>query len=393
MSEREIVILDGTRTPVGKFGGTLKSFSAAQLGAHCIKEIVSRNNIEGSDIDNVILGQVALAGAGQLPTRQASIKAGLPVEVPGLLVNKVCASGMRAITLAASLIKMGEGDLMLAGGMESMSNVPFLDMSSRWGNAMGDITLKDGMVHDGLWCAFDNVHMAAHGQKIAEEYNLDRDDMDRFAARSQNLWQQANEDGFFKNEISPFSIPQRKGDPIVFAVDEFPRAGTTVESLAKLPPVLGTKVITAGNAPGVNDGACITIVTTADRAAKMGKKPLARIIDHAYVAKKPYEFSIAPALATQKLLKKNGLNVDQIKRFECNEAFAAVCLVCGQILEWDESRVNVNGGAIAIGHPIGASGARIILTLAHELQRIGGGLGVAMICSGTGQGDAVLIEV
>lgn len=393
MNNHEIVILDGTRTPIGKFGGTLKPFTAAQLGAHCIKELVSRNNLTGSDIDNVILGQVSLAGAGQLPTRQASIKAGLPVEVPGLLVNKVCASGMRAITLAAGLIKLGEGELILAGGMESMSNVPFLDMSSRWGNAMGDITLKDGMIHDGLWCAFDNVHMAAHGQRIADEYNIPRQEMDRFAARSQQLWQKANDSGFFKNEITPVSIPQRKGDPILFEIDEFPRPGTTEETLAKLPPVLGTKDITAGNAPGVNDGACVTIITTAERAQKLGKKPLARIIDHAYVARKPYEFPIAPALATQKLLQKNNLTIDQIKRIECNEAFAAVCLVCGKLLNWDEERVNVNGGAIAIGHPIGASGARIVLTLAYELQKIGGGLGVAMICSGTGQGDAVLIEV
>lgn len=393
MSEREVVILDGTRTAIGKFGGTLKSFSAAQLGAHCIKELVARNNINSPDIDNVIMGMVVQAGAGQLPTRQASIKAGLSVEVPGMLINKVCASGMRAVTLASTLIRANENELILAGGMESMSNVPHLDFNSRWGMAMGDITLKDGMVHDGLWCAFDNVHMAAHGQKIAEEYHLERSDMDRFAARSQQLWSEATERGFYKEQITPFVIPQRKGDPIVFEVDEFPRAGTTLESLAKLPPVLGTQCITAGNAPGVNDGACVMVVTTAERAAKMGKKPLAKIIDHAYVAKKPYEFSIAPALATKKLLDKRGLSVDQIKRFECNEAFAAVCLVCGQILKWDESRVNVNGGAIAVGHPIGASGARIILTLAHELQRIGGGLGVAMICSGTGQGDAILIEV
>jgi len=330
---------------------------------------------------------------GQIPSRQALIKAGLPATTPSETINKVCASGMRAITLADTLIRAGEAEVCIAGGMESMSRVPYASFEARWGARMGDQKLTDLMIHDGLWCAFDNVHMANHGETISKEYGISREASDAFALKSQLLAKDAMEAGRLDAEITPYPIPQRKGDPILFAKDEQPRPGSTAEALAGLRPVLGTSVITAGNAPSVNDGAAAAIVCSTAHAERMGKKPLARIIAEAHVAMEPYQFPVAPAYAVQKLLAKAGKGLDDIKLIECNEAFACVALACGSILKWDEAKVNVNGGAIAYGHPIGMSGARIVLTLAYELRRRGGGLGVACICSGSGQGDAVLIEV
>ena len=387
-------ILDATRTAIGKYGGALKDIPAVDLGAHCIKTLVARNDIPYDAVDEVIMGMVVNAGAGQIPSRQAAIRSGLPETVPSLTLNKVCASGFRSITLAEQLIRLGDGKLYVAGGMESMSRVPYYSFDMRWGQRMGDSKLVDAMVHDGLWCAFDNVHMGAHGNKIAAEYSITREEQDKFATLSQNRAEDAIKAGRLKDEITPFPIPQRKGDPVIFDTDEFPRFGTTYDGLAKLPPAFGKDgTITAGNAPGVNDGGGAAIVCSEEMVKTLGKKPLAKIIAHAQVAMKPYQFPIAPAYATKKLLEKTGRKLADIKLLEFNEAFAAVALACGKILEWDADKVNVNGGAIAFGHPIGMSGSRIIMTLAYELRRRGGGLGIAAICSGSGQGDAVLIEV
>jgi acetyl-CoA C-acetyltransferase len=387
------VILDATRTPIGSFGGALKDIPAPELGALCIRTLVDRNGIDPNTIDNVIMGVVCPAGMGQIPSRQAAIKAGLPVETPSETINKVCASGLRAIALADVQIRAGEGELIVAGGFESMSRVPYADFERRWGARMGDTKEIDLMIHDGLWCAFENVHMAAHGERVAKEYGLDRVACDAFAVRSQTLARDAMDSGRLAEEITPVSIPQRKGDPVMFATDEQPRPNTTEETLAALRPVLGTELITAGNAPSVNDGAAASIVCSEDVAARLGRKPLAYILSEAHVAMQPYQFPIAPAFAIKKLLEKAGKSLDEITLIECNEAFAAVALACGKELSWNETRINPNGGAVAFGHPIGMSGTRIVLTLAYELRRRGGGLGIAAICSGSGQGDALLIEV
>ena len=387
------LILDGTRTPIGSFGGALKDVPAPALGAQCIKKLVERNGIDPAQVDDVIMGIVVNAAVGQIPSRQAAIQAGLPVEVPSLTVNKVCASGMRAVSLADMMIGAGDAQLIIAGGMESMSRVPYASTGLRWGARMGNHEMLDLMVHDGLWCAFDNVHMASHGEKVAKEYGLTRAECDAFAARSQRLAGEAIGAGRIAEEITPVAVPTRKGDPIMIEKDEQPRPETTPELLAKLRPVLGTEMITAGNAPSVNDGGAALVLASEEYAQAHSAQPLARILGEAHVAMKPYQFPVAPAYAIEKLLAKTGHKLDEIKLIECNEAFAAVILACGKVLGWDEERVNVNGGAIAYGHPIGASGARIILTLARELKRRGGGLGVAAICSGSGQGDALLIEV
>ncbi|MEZ5338245.1 MAG: acetyl-CoA C-acetyltransferase [bacterium] len=387
------VIIDATRTAIGAFGGTLKDISAPDLGAHCIRTLVERNGIAADAFDDVIMGHVLGAGVGQIPSRQALIRGGLAESTPSITINKVCASGMRSVTLCDALIRAGQGSLFMAGGFESMSNAPYADMQHRWGGRMGDGKLVDLMIHDGLWCAFEGVHMAMHGNTISKDYEISRAACDEFSARSQALAQDAMDSGRLAEEITAVEIPQRKGDPLVFERDEQPRPGTTVEVLANLRPVLGTELITAGNAPSVNDGGAALIVASEERAKEMGKRPLARILGEAHVAMKPYQFPVAPAFAVQKLLVEQGRSMSDIKLIECNEAFAAVALACGQILEWDADKVNVNGGAVAFGHPIGMSGARIIMTLAYELRRRGGGLGVACICSGSGQGDAVLIEV
>ena len=389
----QAVILDATRTPFGRFGGALKDVKAPELAAHCIRTLVERDGIDPGEVDDVILGEVLQAGVGQLPSRQALIAAGLPVSTPSFLINKVCASGFRAITLAEQLIRTGDHDLIVAGGMESMSNTPYYDFAARWGQRMGDTQLVDGMIRDGLWDAFDDCHMASFGGATADAYEIGRAEMDRFAARSQQRWAEAQQAGRFAEEVTPIPVPKGRGQTVLFDTDEFPRPDTTEEKLRGLAPIFGTTGVTAGNAPGVNDGAGVAIVCSEERARALGRPLLARILGHAHVAVKPSDFPIAPAYAVQKLLAQTGRSVDDIHLFECNEAFAAVVLACGQIVGWDEERVNTWGGAIAMGHPIGASGARIIMTLAYQLRARGGGLGVASICSGTGQGDAVLLEV
>lgn len=388
------VIISAARTPFGRFGGALKSLQAVDLGAIAIKKAVERAKIAGQQVDEVIMGMVMQAGAGQIPSRQAARKAGLPWEVQTETINKVCASGLRAVTLGDQIIRAGDANVIVAGGMESMSNVPYALPSARWGTRMGDTSLKDLMVYDGLTCSFEQVHMAIHGSMVAAEYNISRAAQDAWALRSQQRAIQAIEQGKLKEEIVPVSIPQRKGDPLIVDTDEGPRRDTSLEALAKLAPIFvedGT--VTAGNAPGINDGAVAFVLMSEEAAMDMGKKPLATILGHAAVAQSAPYIATTPGLAIQKLLQKTGYHLEDIDLFEVNEAFAAVVLTSAQIVGWDPEKVNVNGGAIALGHPLGASGARILMTLIFELRRRGGGLGIAAICSGAAQGDAILVQV
>lgn len=388
------VIVGAARTPFGKFGGSLKALSAVDLGAVVIKEALERSGVSGAQVDEVIMGMVVQAGAGQVPSRQAARKAGLPWDVASETINKVCASGMRAVTMGDQIIRAGDGEIIVAGGMESMSNAPYALPDARYGMRMGDATVRDLMMYDGLTCPFDQVPMAVHGSNVAEEYEITREAQDEWALRSQQRTALAVAGGRFDEEIVAVSIPQRKGDPVQVTKDEGPRPDTTIEGLAKLPPVYkkdGT--ITAGNAPGINDGAAAMVLMSDAKAEELGIKPLATILGHAQVgAEAPY-IATTPGLAINKLLEKTGIALDEIDLFEVNEAFAAVTLTSGKIVGWDDEKVNVNGGAIALGHPIGASGARIIMHLAYELKRRGGGLGIAAICSGAAQGDAILIKV
>lgn len=388
------VIVSAARTPFGTMGGSLKDIAAVDLGAHVIREALKRADLPGDLVDNVLMGMVIQAGVGQVPSRQASIKAGLPVEVTSETINKVCASGMRAVSLGETIIRAGDADVIIAGGMESMSNAPYALKKARFGYRMGNDSMLDLMVHDGLWCAFHNVHMAVHGSTVAKEYGISREDQDAFAFRSQQLASQAIEAGKFVDEIAPLEIPQRKGDSLWLAVDEGPRRETTLAKLAALPPIFvkdGT--VTAGNAPGVNDGAGAMVLMSEEKARELGKKPLATILGHASVAQEPAYIATTPGLAINKLLKHKGMSIEDIDLIEANEAFAAVALTSQKIAKWDPAKVNVNGGAIALGHPIGASGARVIMTLIYELRRRGGGIGIAAICSGAAQGDAIMLEV
>ncbi len=388
------VIVSAARTPFGTMGGSLKDISAVDLGAHAIREALKRAELPGDIVDNVLMGMVIQGGVGQVPSRQASIKAGLPVEVTSETINKVCASGMRAVSLGDTIIRAGDADVIIAGGMESMSNAPFALKKARFGYRMGNDSIIDLMVNDGLWCAFHNVHMAVHGSTVAKEYGISREDQDAFAFRSQQLASKAIESGKFTDEIAPVEIPQKKKESILFAVDEGPRRETTLAKLAALPPIFvkdGT--VTAGNAPGVTDGAGAMVLMSEERAREMAKKPLATILGHASVAQEPAYIATTPGLAINKLLKQKGMTIQDIDLIEANEAFAAVALTSQKIAKWDPAIVNVNGGAIALGHPIGASGARVIMTLIYELRRRGGGIGIAAICSGAAQGDAIMLEV
>ena len=391
---RKTVIVSGARTPFGKFGGALKLLTASQLGGIAIKEALNRAGMKGSEIDEVIIGNVLQGGQGQIPSRQAAREAGIPWDVKTETINKVCASGLRSLTLADQLIRLGDEDVIVAGGMESMSNAPYFLPDARWGNRMGDKTVKDMMVHDGLTCSFTGVHMGNYGNSTAEEFDLSREAQDEWAYRSHQRAVEAIESGKLAEEIIPVEIPQRKGDPLVVDTDEAPRKDTSPEKLAKLRSAFSKDgTITAGNAPGVNDGACAFVVMSDEKAEELGKTPMATVLGHAEVAVEAEKFPQTPGLVINKLLEKTGYTKEDIDLYEINEAFAAVSLASGKIAGIDNEKVNVNGGAVALGHPIGASGARIILTLIHELKRLGGGLGIAAICSGGGQGDAILIEV
>lgn len=388
------VIVGAARTPFGKFGGALKDLQAVDLGAAAIREALRRADVAPEQVDEVILGMVLQGGAGQIPSRQAARKAGLPWEVRTETINKVCASGLRSVTLADQIIRAGDAEVIVAGGMESMSNAPYALSRARWGYRMGNGELVDLMVHDGLTCAFHNVHMAVHGSNVAKEYGITREEQDAYALRSHQRAIAAIDSGKLAEEIVPVAVPQRKGEPVLVTTDEAPRRDTSLEALAKLPPIfLADGTITAGNAPGVNDGAGALVLMSAERAKREGRKPLATILAHAAVgAEAPY-LATVPGLAILELLKKTGLTLNDIDLIEVNEAFAAVVLTSEKIVGWDREKVNVNGGAIALGHPIGASGARILITLIYELRRRGGGLCIAAICSGAAQGDAILVQV
>lgn len=388
------VIISGVRTPFGKFGGGLSSLTASQLGGIAIKEALVRAGIEGSQVDEVIMGNVLQAGQGQIPSRQAARHAGLPWEVKTETINKVCASGLRSVTLADQIIRLGEEEIIVAGGMESMSNAPYILPKARWGLRMGDGELKDTMISDGLSCSFTGVHMGTYGNSTAEDLEITREEQDSWAYESHQKAIKAIDGGILAEEIISVQVPVRKGEPITVEHDEAPRKDTSAGKLAKLGPAFNNEgTITAGNAPGVNDGAGALVLMSEERAEKEGKTPFAYILAHAEVAVEAKDFPKTPGLVINELLKKTGKSIEEIDLFEVNEAFAAVALASGKIANIEPEKVNVNGGAVALGHPIGASGARIIITLMHELKRRGGGLGIAAICSGGGQGDAILIEV
>ncbi|MDB4866232.1 MAG: acetyl-CoA acetyltransferase [Cohnella sp.] len=390
---RESVIVGGARTPFGKFGGSLKDAEAVVLGGIAIKAAMERSKLESAYIDEVIMGMVLQGGAGQIPSRQAARHAALDWNVITETINKVCASGMRSVTMADQIIRSGDAEVIAAGGMESMSNAPYLLPNTRWGTRMGHQSMIDLMLHDGLECPFDNVHMIVHGSQSAEEFGITRIEQDEWALRSHQRAIRSINIGYFAEDIVPVSIVSQQGR-ISVDRDEVPRSDTSLEKLAALTPLhVENGTITAGNAPGVNDGAAAMILMSKEKAHAMGLRPLATIIGHASVGERPPYLATTPALAIQKLLRQTHMSLEQIDRFEVNEAFASVALTSGKLLGWDPEKVNVNGGAIALGHPIGASGARIIVTLIHELRRIGGGYGIAAICSGAAQGDAVLLRV
>ncbi|AST93790.1 acetyl-CoA acetyltransferase [Sutcliffiella cohnii] len=388
------VIVSGVRTPIGRYGGSLSTLTASDLGAITIKEALNRAGVAPESVDEVIYGTVLQGGQGQIPSRQAARKAGLPWNVKTETINKVCASGMRAVTLGDLMIRSGDEEVIVAGGMESMSNAPYILPKARWGLRMGDSAVKDLMIYDGLTCSFTGVHMGTYGNGVAKELEISREEQDAWSFRSHERAIAATEKGVWAQEIVSVEIPQRKGDPITVSTDESPRKDTSLEKLAKLNPVFGHDgTITAGNAPGVNDGAAALVLMSEDRAAQEGKEVMATILGHASIAVEAKDFPKTPGLVIEELLRKTSKTVEEIDLFEINEAFAAVALASAKIAGLDLEKVNVNGGAVALGHPIGASGARIIISLIHELKRRGGGLGIASICSGGGQGDAILVEV
>ena len=390
---REAVIVSSVRTAVGKFGGVLNGTPAVELGALAIREAIKRAGIDGSLVDEVIMGNVLQAGLGQNPARQAAVKAGLPQEVPAWTLNLVCGSGLKTVGSAAQQIWSGDADIVVAGGMENMSIAPYVLDKARWGMRMGDGKIVDTMIKDGLWCAFNDIHMGITAENVAEKFGISREDQDRFSASSQEKAIAAIDSGRFKDEIVPVLIPQKKGDPLVFDTDEFPRRGTTFESLSKLPPAFkkgGT--VTAGNASGINDGAAAFVVMSADKARELGLKPLFVVRSTAAAGLDPAYMGLGPIPSSRKALKKAGLTVSDIDLFEANEAFAAQACAVVKELELPVEKVNVNGGAVAIGHPIGASGARILATLLSEMKKRGSVYGLATLCIGGGQGTAMVVE-
>ena len=386
-------IVSGARTPFGRLGGALASVPATALGAVAIRAALARGGVDGGQVDEVVMGMVLQAGAGQIPSRQATMAAGLGVGVVSETLNKVCASGLRAAFLGDLLIRSGEARTVVAGGMESMSGAPYLVPGARFGYRMGDHTLVDAMQHDGLWSTFDRSSMGAQGDRLAAEAAIARADQDRWALRSHERALRAIDQGLLAEEIEAVPVPTR-GKTTLAATDEAPRRDTSLERLAALKPAFGPEgTITAGNAPGVNDGACALVLMAEEEARAQGCQVLARIVGHGAVSDEPYRLGSVPAAAALRALERAGRRPADLRRTEINEAFAAVTLQSIRLLGVAEDSVNVNGGAIALGHPIGASGARILLTLVLELRRSGGGLGVAAICSGGGQGEALLVEV
>jgi acetyl-CoA C-acetyltransferase len=387
------VIVGGARTPIGKFGGALKDMAAVDLGGIAIKGALARSGLTGEDVDYVIMGQVLQAGAGQITARQAAIAAGLPREVPAITINKVCLSGLNAIALADQMIRAGEVEVVVAGGMESMTQAPYLVPKARFGARMGNAELVDSMVHDGLWSTFTGQHMGESSDEVNKELEISREDQDAWAARSHQRAAAATIEGRLGQELVPLSIPQRRGDPVTVDADDGIRGDSTAASLGKLPAAFhrdGT--ITAGNASQISDGAAALVVVSEEVALRRGLQPLAEVVAHGMSAERFAWLHTVPALALHRACEKAGVAPGQLELVEINEAFAAVALNSARMLELDEERVNVNGGAVALGHPIGASGARLALTLAYELRRRGAALGGAALCGGGGQGDALVIR-
>jgi acetyl-CoA C-acetyltransferase len=389
----DAVIVAARRTAVGAFGKSLASVPAATLGATVIAALLKDAALEPADVDEVILGHVLTAGAGQNPARQAAIEAGLPHETPAMTINKLCGSGLKAVGLAAQAVQLGDATTVIAGGQENMSMAPHVLGKSREGQRMGDWPLVDTLLHDGLFDAFNRIHMGSTAENIAEEFGISREDQDAFAAGSQQKTEAAQQAGRFGEQIVPVEIPQRKGPPQVFDTDEFPRAGTTPESLAGLKPAFGKEgSVTAGNSSGINDGAAAVVVMSAAEAERRGLEPLGRIVAHASAGVDPRIMGTGPIPATRRCLEKAGWTTDDLDLIEANEAFAAQALCVNRELGWDTDRVNVNGGAISLGHPIGASGARILVDLLYELRRRDGRRGLATLCIGGGQGVALAVE-
>ncbi len=388
------VIVSAVRTPFGKMGGALSRLTGMELGGRVIKDALNRAQIEGETVDEVLMGMVLQGGQGQIPSRQAARIAGLPWEVKTETINKVCASGLRTVTMGDQIIRAGDATTIVAGGMESMSSAPYFLPNARFGYRMGDQKVVDLMVHDGLTCTFQKVHMGIYGSLTADKYGVTRHDQDAWALRSHERAVHAIDSGFLQEEILPIEIIGKRGDKTLVDQDEAVRRDTSIEKLARLKPAFSPDgTVTAGNAPGINDGAGAFVIMEESTAEKQGKEVLATILAHDAVAVEAKDFPETPGLVINRLLKKAGKSVQEIDVFEINEAFAAVALASQKIAELDPEKVNVNGGAVAFGHPIGASGARILMTLIYELKRRGGGLGVAAICSGGGQGDAILVEV
>jgi acetyl-CoA C-acetyltransferase len=387
------VIVAGARTPIGKFAGGFKDLAAVDLGAVAIRAALSRAGVDPGKVDYVIMGQVLQAGAGQITARQAAIQAGVPKEIPAITINKVCLSGLNAIALADQLIRAGEVECVVAGGMESMTRAPYLLPDARFGSRLGNTKIVDSMIHDGLWSTFTEQHMGESSDVLNEEFQISREDQDAWAARSHQRAHEAWESGRMAEEVVPVEVPRRRRDSVVVDRDEGIRADTTVESLGKLNPAF-TKdgTITAGNASQISDGAAAVVVTSAAKAEELGSSPLAEIVAHGMCAERYAYLHTVPAIAMQNALKRAGKDVHDLGLIEINEAFASVSLNATRMLGVDESLVNVNGGAVALGHPIGASGARLALTLAHEMRRRGVDLGGATLCGGGGQGDALIIR-
>ncbi|MFJ5716091.1 acetyl-CoA C-acetyltransferase [Neobacillus sp. NPDC093127] len=391
---RDVVIVSAVRTAIGSFMGTLSKTPTTELGALVIKEALNRAGVNGEQVDEVIIGNVLQAGLGQGPARQAAIKAGLPIEVSSMAINKLCGSGLKAVHLATQAIQTGEAEIVVAGGMENMSLAPYLLMHGREGYRMGDGKIIDSMIEDGLQCALNSCHMGVTAENIAEQYGLSRVEQDEFSAWSQQKAEIAIEEGKFKEEIVPVIIPQLRGESLRFDTDEFPRAGVTAEKLAKLKPAFkqgGT--VTAGNASGINDGAAALVLMSREKALELGIKPMAVIRGSGTAGVDPAVMGIGPVPATKKALEKAGLSMKEIDLVEANEAFAAQSLAVGRELQIPNEKLNVNGGAIALGHPIGASGARVLVTLLHEMKRRDSRYGLAALCIGGGQGIATIVEI
>jgi acetyl-CoA C-acetyltransferase len=388
------VILSAVRTPIGKFMGGLSPLAATELGAKAVAEAVRRAGIEPNQVDEAIMGNVVQAGLGQNPARQAALRGGLDSRVAAMTINKVCGSGLKAVALAAQAVQLGESEIVAAGGMESMSNCPYLLKGARTGYRLGNQEMYDSMITDGLWDVYENYHMGETGELVAEKYNITRQEQDRFALESHQKAIRAIKSCFFSAQIVPIEIPQKKGDPVIIKTDESPREDTSLEALAKLKPAFkkdGT--VTAGNAPGTNDGAAAVIVTSEKTATRLGKQPMARIVGQAVSGVEPRWVMMAPVDAVEKLLKKTGWDRDKdVDLYELNEAFAVAALAVTRVLKLNPEKVNVNGGAVAIGHPIGASGARVLVTLLYELQRRNLKRGIAALCLGGGNAVALAVE-